>query len=255
MSQKSDIQKLYEAAEFAHFDAAAGWPSEVTPAQLIALWVGHEYLPPLGEPQTVTIQDQDGRIVHQSKQPDPRTRERGTETEAKRKACKVAAAMLRDAGIETEERTEITPRPPLRVLRLNPVGTIEKEQPPEVRKWVVVTRDAVQQCLNRLGMSAPEYIRAWLALEVAQQGDAAAPEPLTPLKRAAIIDRLGRKYPTLESALNRGEEWAKVCRVPNRNGWYYLERIEAECRARYGGAAPAPAADMSPAAQIRRISG
>lgn len=165
MSQKSDIQKLYEAAEFARFDAAAGWPSEVTPAQLIALWVGHEYLPPLGEPQTVTMQEQDGRIVHQSKQPDPRTWERGTETEVKRKACKVAAAMLRDAGIETEERTEITPRPPLRVLRLNPVGTIEKEQPPEVRKWSVVTRQAVHQCLSKSGMPAPEYIRAWLALE------------------------------------------------------------------------------------------
>lgn len=241
MSQKSDIQTLYEAAEFARFDAAAGWPSEVTPAQLIALWVGHEYLPPLGEPSAPNI-------------PDPRTWERGTETEAKRKACKVAAAMLRDAGIETEERTETTPRPPLRKIRLRPLGVVEEEQPPEVRKWRVVTRQAVQQCLNRLGMSAPEYIRAWLALEAAQQGDAAAPEPLTPLKRAAIIDRLGRKYPTLESALNRGEEWAKVCRVPNRNGWYYLERIETECRARYGGAAPAPAANMSPAAQIRRIS-
>ena len=137
--------------------------------------MGHEYLPPLGEPQTVTIQDQDGRIVHQSKQPDPRTWERGTETEAKRKACKVADAMLRDAGIETEERTEITPRPPLRVLRLNPVGTIEKEQPPEVRKWVVVTRDAVQQCIKRLGMPAPEYIRAWLALEEAHQGETNEP--------------------------------------------------------------------------------
>lgn len=175
MSQKSDIQKLYEAAEFARFDAAAGWPSEVTPTQLIALWVGHEYLPPLGEPQTVTMQDQDGRIVHQSKQPDPRTWERGTETEAKRKACKVAAAMLRDAGIEPEERTETTPRPPRIILRLRPPGAIEEEQPPEVRKWVVVTRDAVQQCIKRLGMPAPEYIRAWLALEEAHQGETNEP--------------------------------------------------------------------------------
>lgn len=69
----------------------------------------------------------------------------------------------------------------------------------------------------------------------------------------ATIERLGRKYQGLESALNRGEEWAKACRVPKRNGWYYLERIEAECRARYGGAAPAPAADLSPAGQLLRF--
>ncbi|MGL1833074.1 hypothetical protein ACKVEX_05645 [Rhodocyclaceae bacterium SMB388] len=76
--------------------------------------------------------------------------------------------------------------------------------------------------------------------------------PLTPMKRAAIIERLGRKYPALESALDRSEEWAKACRTGKR-GWYYLERIEAECRARWGGTAPAPAADLSPAAQIHRI--
>ncbi|MFP5402586.1 MAG: hypothetical protein ACLGH1_11665 [Gammaproteobacteria bacterium] len=75
----------------------------------------------------------------------------------------------------------------------------------------------------------------------------------TPMKRAAIIERLGRRYPALASALDRPEEWAKACRVTDRHGWYYLERIEAECRARYGGAAPAPAADLSPAGQLRSI--
>lgn len=86
-----------------------------------------------------------------------------------------------------------------------------------------------------------------------READQESRPELTPLKRAAIIERLGRKYQGLESALNRGEEWAKACRVPKRNGWYYLERIEAECRARYGGAAPAPAADLSPAGQLLRF--
>lgn len=89
--------------------------------------------------------------------------------------------------------------------------------------------------------------------EAVGEADQESRPELTPLKRAAIIKRLGRKYQGLESALNRGEEWAKACRVPGRNGWYYLERIEAECRARYGGAAPAPAADLSPAGQLLRF--
>lgn len=83
---------------------------------------------------------------------------------------------------------------------------------------------------------------------------------LTPMKRKAIIERLGRRYPALESAVDRPEEWAKACRVPKeaspdgKQGWYYLERIEAECRTRYGGAAPTPAADLSLAGQLHDIN-
>lgn len=82
----------------------------------------------------------------------------------------------------------------------------------------------------------------------------------TPTRRAVIIKSLGRKYPALASALDRPEEWAKACRIPKeaspdgKHGWYYLERIEAECRRRYGGAAPEPAADLSLSAQLSRIS-
>lgn len=76
------------------------------------------------------------------------------------------------------------------------------------------------------------------------------------MKRAAIIKRLSR-YGALPSALNRPEPWAAACRVPKeqspdgKQGWYYFERIEAECRARYGGAAPVAAADISLAGQAR----
>lgn len=85
------------------------------------------------------------------------------------------------------------------------------------------------------------------------QGQAAE---MTPRKRAAIIKSLGRRYPALESALNRPEEWAKACRVPKelspdgKQGWYYLERIEDQCRARYGATAQAPVVDLSPAGQL-----
>lgn len=104
-----------------------------------------------------------------------------------------------------------------------------------------------------------EHIRAWLRpleqAEGAHQEEAAAPATLTAMKRKAINERLGRRYPTLAAALDRPEGWAKDCRVPNKRGWYYLEHIEAQCRARFGGAAPvvAPSADLSPAGQLRRI--
>lgn len=88
------------------------------------------------------------------------------------------------------------------------------------------------------------------------QGQAAE---MTPRKRAAIIKSLGRRYPALESALNRPEEWAKACRVPKelspdgKQGWYYLERIEDQCRARYGATAQAPVVDPSPTGQLHCI--
>jgi len=76
------------------------------------------------------------------------------------------------------------------------------------------------------------------------------PAEHTECKRAAIIKTLGRRFAALRSALDRSEEWTKACRVPGRSGWYYLEKIEAECRARYGGAT-SPAVDMGIAAQLR----
>ncbi len=91
---------------------------------------------------------------------------------------------------------------------------------------------------------------ALLGEELPEAHDAAE---LTALKRAAIIKRLGRRYTALASALDRPEEWAKACRVPNKRGWYYLERIEAECRARYGTAEQVPTADLSAAGQLRSI--
>lgn len=104
-----------------------------------------------------------------------------------------------------------------------------------------------------------EAVRIEAALRGEGPTEAHDTAELTPLKRAAIIKRLGRRYSALASALDRPEEWAKACRIPKekspdgKQGWYYLERIEAECRARYGTAEQAPTADISAAGQLRSI--
>lgn len=143
-------------------------------------------------------------------------------------------------------------------LASSPRGWFERARGPRPQRTITeietrhaITRDAAAEFLAAQGIAPSEHIAAWIRpLEQAEAHDAGE---LTPLKRAAIIERLGRKYQGLESALNRGEAWAKACRVPKRNGWYYLERIEDECRARYGAVSPAPAADLSPAGQLRRF--
>ncbi|AVR89772.1 hypothetical protein Tharo_2891 [Thauera aromatica K172] len=125
----------------------------------------------------------------------------------------------------------------------------------------VIERAAFRDFLAAQGIEPSEHIRAWLRpLEQAEaRQKEAEPASLTPMKRAAIIKRLGRRFEALASALDRPELWAKACRVPEgaspdgKRGWYYLESIEAECCARYGGPSPAAAVDMSPAGQLRAI--
>lgn len=90
----------------------------------------------------------------------------------------------------------------------------------------------------------------WLSRADAEH-EVSRSDELTPMKRAAIIEHMKRRYPALESAIQRGLDWTKACRVPDRSGWYYLERIESECRARYKSPAPVPAAPMGLAAQVR----
>lgn len=158
-------------------------------------------------------------------------------------------------------------RPPVRALGASDLDAAEQVT---VRRTVVRAQDAAR-VLG--GENLPPALRAWLApyLQAAKpkspaetHQDEVAPvasEMLTPMKRKGVIERFGRKYQALESALNRPEAWAKACRVPKeaspdgKNGWYYLERIESECRARYGGtaSASAPAADWSAAGQLRVV--
>lgn len=125
----------------------------------------------------------------------------------------------------------------------------------------VISAEDVARVLGSLELGS--LLRSWLApyLQAETHQDEIAPvasQALTPMKRKGILDRFGRRYPALASALNRPEKWAKECRVPEeetpdgKRGWYYVESIEAACHARYGGTA-APAAsvvDLSSAGQL-----
>lgn len=62
---------------------------------------------------------------------------------------------------------------------------------------------------------------------------------LTPIKKGALLKRLGQRYPKLSNAMQANEKDFKDCRVPNaaapgqKSGFYYLENVEALCAARW----------------------
>lgn len=125
-----------------------------------------------------------------------------------------------------------------------------------------ISRDAAQAFLVANQLEPSEHIRAWLRPledEQDEKGDA-VPETLTAMKLKAVREALGRKYPKLDAAMNRGEKWAKACRVPQaqspdgNGGWYWLERVEAECRARYGASVSVAPAGLDMASQLVRIA-
>ncbi len=161
MSEKSEIDLLYEAADIAGFDASKGWPDELEWQQLIALMVGHEWLPPLGAPRPVTIEYPDGRVEQIGYSPNLASFE-SEERRLQRKACSIILKMLRDAGLKISERIESIPQPPKMVLSLGPARMVPKEQPPEIRRTFVVTRQAVRSCLLSLHKDPSEFVSAWL---------------------------------------------------------------------------------------------
>lgn len=157
------VDLLYEAAEFANFDASKGWPDELGPSQFVALMVGHEWLRPLGEPQPVTVEHPDGQIEQLGPGLDLAAMEAGTERARKRRSCRIVEKMLRDAGIAIEERTETIHHSPVKLFQIDPnKRPTYREQPPEIRRWHVVTKGAAMECLKRIGKEPPEYARAWL---------------------------------------------------------------------------------------------
>lgn len=127
--------------------------------------------------------------------------------------------------------------------------------PPMVQKTVktgerqeeykVIERAAFRDWLNARGEPPSVHIQAWLhALDSAVTSGEEQNEPprLTPMRRAAIIDQLERRYSRLKSDFNRPADWVRECATGKR-GEYYLEKIEAGCRSKWGnGAAPAPLA-------------
>lgn len=224
---------------------AAGWPGIFTPESLAKLQFPREGSP---SEQTQARWDHDAllkalRASIEAGALPVATRTRTVDiTESRRVTNYIAAHRDRLRGID---------RPPAAYPRDIKVKVGEGTETSSV-----IERAAFRDFLAAQGIKPSEHVSAWLAplkqTEDAHQEEAA---PLTEKRRAAVIHDLGRRYPALAAALDRPEAWAKACRVPNRRGWYYLEHIEAQCRARYGGAAPvvAPSADLSPAGQLHRI--
>lgn len=200
------IELLYEAAEFADFDPAQGWPEEVTPPQLIALMVGHRFMLPHPAPQPIQLEYPDGRIEQGGWTFDHALFE-DAETGRRRKACARTARMLGDKGIKFEERSESIPRPSRRILSLKAgVKFVDEPQPPEIKKRCVITRAAFRDFLTAQGIEPSKYIRAWLLpLEQAEahQGEAAAPAKP---KRETQVGRIKKWVTELERrAADAGE--------------------------------------------------
>lgn len=187
----------------------------------------------------------------------------GKDKEKRRLAASLAAELLAaiEAGtLHAEERTIIIAPPPtppqtrhsalLDRLRGNEAPAPGAERTETVH---LVGRAAFRDFLAARSIEPSEHVRAWLApLGRAEE----TAEECTPVKRAALVEALGGRYPALVSALDRGDDWIVACRVPDRRGWYFLEAAEAACRARYGGTRPAPVRhDGSAAGQLRSISG
>lgn len=205
----------------------------------------------------------------------PRTnKEKEQESRRRRTALTTAMQAAIEGGtLQAEERREMRP-----VYKYKEVPNWEAPRhmwregyfPPMVEKRIqegekevtfhVIGRAAFRDFLAACDIEPSEHVHAWLRpLEETGKVPAPAIETeagRTPVKRAALIVALGRRYPALESALKRGDKWIAACKVPERRGWYWLEAVEEECRVRYGETRPVSVRhDGSAAGQLRSISG
>jgi hypothetical protein len=130
--------------------------------------------------------------------------------------------------------------------------------------FIAIERIAFRDWLALRGEDPSEHISAWLrplAQTKVEQGGSerdevtpAESDKLTIMKLAAVIEQLGRRYPSLQGDMDRPEDWAKDCRT-ERRGFYYLEKVEAGCRAKWGNqdaALPSPAA-LKMLGQVHKI--
>lgn len=140
-------------------------------------------------------------------------------------------------------------------------GEAVTRRPVRTEHYEFITASAADVAALLATTEVGRFVAAWTA-PYRQPAEAhqeeAAPPALTPMRRGAIIEDLGRRWPKLAGDLDSTREWTKGCRVPEeespdgKTGWYYLELIQAECRARWGGAVAAVhSVDLSPAGQLR----
>ena len=98
----------------------------------------------------------------------------------------------------------------------------------------IVSRANFGRWLEKQGEPPSEHIRAWFEAAASESEELDTKlQRLTELKRSAIINQLGQRYPSLEADFNRGESWTKEC-SSGRRGMYYLEKIEEGCRKKWG---------------------
>lgn len=133
--------------------------------------------------------------------------------------------------------------------------TVTKKIGERTVSFFVIERSAFRDWMTSQGLEPSVHILAWLR---ALDSSAAAGEEqneapsLTPMKRGTIIKQLERRYSSLKSDFNRPEDWVRKCSTGKR-GEYYLEKIEAGCRSKWGNG-NAPAALVA-AVQTHKIRG
>ncbi|WP_298598533.1 hypothetical protein [Zoogloea sp.] len=119
--------------------------------------------------------------------------------------------------------------------RMREVKDGERNEP-----FQAIEAHAFRAWLSDCGEEPGEHVRAWFDATAAETEQLdMAPPPLTEMKRSAIINQLGQRYPRLAEDLNRVEPWTKECRSGPR-GMYYLEKIEEGCRKKWGERPLAP---------------
>jgi len=133
--------------------------------------------------------------------------------------------------------------------------TVTKKIGERAVSYFVIERAAFSGLADQTRVEPSVHIQAWLRAfdSPATAGEEQTEAPsLTPMKRAAIIGQLSRRYPSLESDFNRPADWVKGC-ATGKHGEYYLEKIEAGCRSKWGnGTAPAA---LVAAVQTHKIRG
>lgn len=120
------------------------------------------------------------------------------------------------------------------LARDTPPRMVKVESGERAVTFRAVEANAFRAWLSECGEEPSEHIRAWFALfAVVASAEQNEPLHLTPMKRAAIISNLCRKYPSLESDFNRPADWVRGCSTGKR-GEYYLEKVKAACSEKWG---------------------
>jgi hypothetical protein len=94
----------------------------------------------------------------------------------------------------------------------------------------LIPAESFAAILEQEGYAGSEHIKAWISSVVVTQQESVVGTEQT---KAVILDALDSRYPYLRSAWIKGEKWLMDCRVSGKRGWYYREKVEAGCAAKW----------------------